>query len=78
MFISLCLDAADMHFWFGAGFGDLNKFTRTRYSGVTSPMIGSLVALCVQLFFAYRISMFRNAAWLGGVVVLVCPVASSN
>jgi hypothetical protein len=78
MLVCLCLDTADMHFWFGAGFGDLDKFQRARFSGVNGPIVGSLVGLCVQLFFAYRISMFRQAVWLSGVVVVVRPLASSK
>ncbi|KAJ7288629.1 hypothetical protein C8J57DRAFT_1280860 [Mycena rebaudengoi] len=71
MLVCLFLDAVDMHFWFGAGFGDLDKFAKARYSGVTSPIIGSLVGLCVQFFFAYRISMFRQAVLFSGVVALI-------
>ncbi|KAJ7272155.1 hypothetical protein C8J57DRAFT_1317979 [Mycena rebaudengoi] len=71
MLVCLCLDTADMHFWFGAGFGDLDKFQRARFSGVNGPIVGSLVGLCVQLFFAYRISMFRQAVWFSGVVAVI-------
>jgi predicted membrane channel-forming protein YqfA (hemolysin III family) len=78
MLVCLFLDAVDMHFWFGAGFGDLDKFAKARYSGVTSPIIGSLVGLCVQFFFAYRISMFRQAVLFSGFVALVGPLASSK
>jgi hypothetical protein len=77
MIVCLCLDAADLHFWFAAGF-DPVKFQRARFSGVNGPIVGSLVGLCTQLFFAYRISMFRQAVWLSGVVVVVRPVASSK
>jgi uncharacterized membrane protein len=73
MLVCLCLDATDLHFWFAAGFGDLDKFQRARFSGVSGPIVGSLVGLCVQLFFAYRISMFRQAVWLSGLVVVVRP-----
>ncbi|KAJ7268931.1 hypothetical protein C8J57DRAFT_1609005 [Mycena rebaudengoi] len=70
MIVCLCLDAADLHFWFAAGF-DPVKFQRARFSGVNGPIVGSLVGLCTQLFFAYRISMFRQAVWLSGVVVVI-------
>ncbi|KAJ7260116.1 hypothetical protein C8J57DRAFT_1637679, partial [Mycena rebaudengoi] len=74
MLVCLCLDAADLHFWFAAGFGDLDKFRRTRFAGVNVSIVGSLVGLCVQLFFAYRISMFRQAVWLSGLVVVISLV----
>ncbi|KAJ7260111.1 hypothetical protein C8J57DRAFT_1338232 [Mycena rebaudengoi] len=75
MLVCLCLDAADLHFWFAAGFGDLDKFQRTRFAGVIGPIVGSLVGLCVQLFFAYRISMFRQAVWFSGLIVVISLVA---
>ncbi|KAJ7192770.1 hypothetical protein C8J57DRAFT_1489461 [Mycena rebaudengoi] len=36
-----------------------------------TPVIGSLVGLLVQAFFAYRISMFRGARWVAGLIVLI-------
>ncbi|KAJ7260119.1 hypothetical protein C8J57DRAFT_484328 [Mycena rebaudengoi] len=74
MLVCLCLDAADVHFWFAAGFGDLDKFQRARFAGVNGPIVGSLVGLCVQLFFAYRISMFRQAVWFSGLLVVISLV----
>ncbi|KAJ7272156.1 hypothetical protein C8J57DRAFT_1317990 [Mycena rebaudengoi] len=76
MLVCLCLYATDLHFWFAAGFGDLDKFQRARFSGVSGPIVGSLVGLCVQLFFAYRISMFRQAVWLSGLIVVISLLAA--
>ncbi|KAJ7240255.1 hypothetical protein C8J57DRAFT_666785 [Mycena rebaudengoi] len=42
-----------------------------RFAALYTPLIGSLVGLLVQAFFAYRISMFRGARWVAGLVLLI-------
>ncbi|KAJ7722348.1 hypothetical protein B0H16DRAFT_1600810 [Mycena metata] len=64
MAVCTCLNAADVHYWFGSGFGDLVKFGQARFSPFYTPIMGSIIALVVQLFFCYRISVFRaSAVW---------------
>jgi hypothetical protein len=71
MLISICFNAVDAHFWYAANFGDLTAFGEARFSAFYTPIIGSLVGLLVQGFFAYRISIFRGAGWVAGLITLV-------
>ncbi|KAJ7058335.1 hypothetical protein C8F01DRAFT_289640 [Mycena amicta] len=75
--MTLCtaLNAADAQFWFAANFGDLQKFGEIRFSGFYTPIMGSIIALCVQLFYCYRIMVFRRetrrqVVWIVGVIAL--------
>ncbi|KAJ7689329.1 hypothetical protein B0H17DRAFT_1296047 [Mycena rosella] len=79
MLLSVCFNASDAHFWYAAHFGDLITFGEARLSAFYTPIIGSLIALAVQLFFCYRISMFRQAVWVAGVIALVrLPFSETN
>ncbi|KAJ7719330.1 hypothetical protein B0H14DRAFT_3629271 [Mycena olivaceomarginata] len=62
MAVCACLNAADAHYWFAAGFGDIVKFGQARFSPFYTPFMGSIITLAVQLFFCYRISVFRSSA----------------
>ncbi|KAJ7186579.1 hypothetical protein C8R46DRAFT_810987, partial [Mycena filopes] len=52
---SACLTAADVEFWYGSGFGDITRLSDPHHSRFTTPILGSVIALLTQLFFAYRI-----------------------
>jgi hypothetical protein len=71
MLISICFNAADTHFWYAVNFGDLTTFGEARFSAFYTPIIGSLIGLLVQGFFAYRISRFRRAIWVAALIALV-------
>ncbi|KAJ6552985.1 hypothetical protein B0H19DRAFT_1236145 [Mycena capillaripes] len=72
MALCVCLNAADAHYWFGSGFGDIVKFGEARFSPFYTPLMGSIVALLVQLFFCYRISIFRSGAvWWSGAIAAI-------
>ncbi|KAJ7503815.1 hypothetical protein B0H11DRAFT_2187682 [Mycena galericulata] len=71
MAVCTCLNAADVYYWYAAGFGDLEKFGEARFSPFYTPIMGSVIALIVQLFYCYRISVFRsNAVWFTAVIAL--------
>jgi len=55
---SVCA-AADTSYWFGSGFGNMNQLNGVFVSPFDIAVIGSLVALAVQLFFCYRIWVLR-------------------
>ncbi|KAJ7480817.1 hypothetical protein FB451DRAFT_1238503, partial [Mycena latifolia] len=72
MAVCTCLNAADAHYWYAAGFGDLAKFGQARFSPFYTPLMGSVIALVVQLFFCYRISVFRaGAAWWSALIAVI-------
>ncbi|KAK7014413.1 hypothetical protein R3P38DRAFT_2545346 [Favolaschia claudopus] len=72
MAVCTCLNAADAHYWFASGFGNLAKFGQARFSPFYTPLMGSIIGLAVQLFFCYRISVFRaRAMWWSGFIALI-------
>jgi hypothetical protein len=74
--MTLCtvFNAIDAHYWYGGGFGDLEKFGQARLSAFYTPIMGSVIALTVQLFYCYRISVFRsNKSWFTAVIAFVRP-----
>ncbi|KAJ7107930.1 hypothetical protein C8R44DRAFT_986985 [Mycena epipterygia] len=75
MAVCTCLNAADAHYWYAAGFGDLAKFSQARFSPFYTPIMGSIIALVVQLFYCYRISLFRsNTVWFTAIIALASLV----
>ncbi|KAJ7456125.1 hypothetical protein FB451DRAFT_1407451 [Mycena latifolia] len=86
MALCTCLNAADAHYWYGAGFGDLAKFAEPRFSAFYTPIMGSVIALVVQLFYCYRISVFRanvsvfsaNAVWFTAPIALAAFVQAAG
>ncbi|KAJ6620981.1 hypothetical protein B0H10DRAFT_1031632 [Mycena sp. CBHHK59/15] len=72
MALCTCLNAADAHYWYASGFGDIVKFGQAGFSPFYTPIMGSVIALVVQLFFCYRISVFRSGAvWWSALIALV-------
>jgi hypothetical protein len=69
----VCFAAADIWFWFGAGYGNMIKLNTTYISPFDTPLMGSLVALIVQLFFCYRIWKLRKNNWY----IIVCVVIAA-
>ncbi|KAJ7155583.1 hypothetical protein C8R46DRAFT_431711 [Mycena filopes] len=69
MALCTCLNAADVHYWYASGFGDIVKFSTAGFSPFYTPIMGSIIALVVQLFFCYRISVFRSSAMWWSVLI---------
>ncbi|KAJ7445556.1 hypothetical protein B0H11DRAFT_2087294 [Mycena galericulata] len=69
--VCTCLNAADVEFWFGTGFGDIARFDDPRNLRIYTPLLGSLIAMLVQIFFSLRIAGMRT--W--PITVLVFFVA---
>ncbi|KAJ7057815.1 hypothetical protein C8F01DRAFT_1256431 [Mycena amicta] len=56
------LNGVDVYDWFARGFGDLIEFSKPLISPAYTPIIGSLMALVVQVFFCYRIYIIKRQA----------------
>ncbi|KAJ7081998.1 hypothetical protein B0H15DRAFT_442553 [Mycena belliarum] len=69
MLVCTCLNAADIQYWFGAGFGNILRFADPRNSRFYTPLMGSFIGMLVQLFFSYRIWVLRRAAWPLSVLI---------
>ncbi|KAH9952919.1 hypothetical protein BGW80DRAFT_563816 [Lactifluus volemus] len=67
---------ADLYYWFVSGFGNINHLEAPYLSSFDVPIIGSVVSLTVQFFFAYRVWVLsdKKSSWL---CVLICIVSQS-
>ncbi|KAF9025658.1 hypothetical protein BDZ89DRAFT_70886 [Hymenopellis radicata] len=59
---------------FARGFGNLLIAGDPGISPVYTPIMGSIIAFVVQMFFCYRIYIIRNTAWWlsAGIAIAVC------
>ncbi|ESK96156.1 hypothetical protein Moror_7297 [Moniliophthora roreri MCA 2997] len=64
------LNTHDTYIWFSRGFGDFLNFTKVLTSPLNTPMMGAVIALVVQLFYAHRIWTLRKS-WLWFCMLLV-------
>ncbi|KAJ7918535.1 hypothetical protein B0H13DRAFT_2435858, partial [Mycena leptocephala] len=70
--IMTALNGADVYYWFAAGFGDVEQFSKPRFSPIYTPLAGSVIALVVQVFFCYRIYIIKQPAlWLCVLIALI-------
>ncbi|KAJ7109000.1 hypothetical protein C8R43DRAFT_183516 [Mycena crocata] len=77
MLVCTCLNAADVEYWFGSGFGDISRFANPGHSRFYTPIMGSFIAMLVQLFFCYRIFVIKRAAWPASVGIGLISVAQT-
>ncbi|KAJ7724326.1 hypothetical protein DFH07DRAFT_971275 [Mycena maculata] len=71
----ICLNAADTEYWFGSGFGHTERFSERRNSYFYTPLVGSFIAMLVQLFFTLRIVIIRFAAWPLAILIALISMA---
>ncbi|KAF7290311.1 hypothetical protein HMN09_01289100 [Mycena chlorophos] len=72
---STVLNAADVEYWFGSGYGNISHFSDPRNGRFYTPIMGSFVALIVQTFFVHRIFSLKRAAWPVSMFVLLGAMA---
>ncbi|KIL57801.1 hypothetical protein M378DRAFT_360879 [Amanita muscaria Koide BX008] len=71
----VCCAAADIYYWFGAGYGNMIRLDTVYISPFDTPFIGSVVAFVVQLFFCYRIWKLRKGDWYIVVCVIIALIS---
>jgi len=74
--VQTVLSGADIYYWFAAGFGNQDQLDISFASSFDLQILGSVVSLCVQLFFVYRIRVLgrlseKRSRWL---CVMICLV----
>ncbi|KAJ7145336.1 hypothetical protein C8R43DRAFT_1012375 [Mycena crocata] len=74
MALSTCLNAADVYFWYASGFGNLIQFSQAHISPFYTPILGSLIALVIQLFFCYRIWIIKSQALYLSIGIAIISV----
>jgi hypothetical protein len=75
--LQTALSGADLYYWFASGFGNMNHLAAPYASAFDTPIMGSVVTLCVQFFFIYRIWVLgKKEAWW--ICILICLVMLSR
>jgi hypothetical protein len=71
--VQTILSGVDLYYWFAAGFGKFDHLTSPFASSFDTPIMGSVVSLCVQFFFVYRIRVLseKRSRWLYVTICLV-------
>ncbi|KAF8266052.1 hypothetical protein EI94DRAFT_1702061 [Lactarius quietus] len=74
--LQTALSGADLYYWFATGFGDMHHLASPYASAFDVPIIGSIVSLTVQFFFAYRLWVLGNREywWLSALICVVSSV----
>ena len=68
------LTGADLYYWFGSGFGNMDHLDAPYVSEFDVPIIGSIVSFTVQLFFVYRIWILSGrTSWF--ICLSICLVS---
>ena len=71
--LQTALSGADIYYWFISGFGNMNHLASPYAAAFDVPILGSVVSLTVQVFFAYRIWVLgeKKSWWLSLLICLV-------
>ena len=78
--LQTALSGADIYYWFASGFGNMNHLADPYASAFDVPIIGSIVSLSIQFFFAYRLWVLSNKRnrWLSGLICVVSPTVQDS
>jgi hypothetical protein len=75
--VQTALNGADMYYWFVSGFGNVNHLASFVAASFDVPLMESIVAFSVQLFYVYRIWVLSaKQAWL--FCAVICLVSQSH
>ena len=71
--VQTALSGVDLYHWFAAGFGNFDALLSQSFIDFDVPILGSVVSLSVQFFFAYRIFVLseKRSWWLCVIICLV-------
>ncbi|KAH9039094.1 hypothetical protein EDB85DRAFT_2084857 [Lactarius pseudohatsudake] len=77
--LQTALSGADLYYWFASGFGDMTHLASPYASAFDVPIMGAIVSLAVQVYFAYRVWVLGNKKhwWFSAIICLVATVDSS-
>ncbi|KAG6872198.1 hypothetical protein C0995_012090 [Termitomyces sp. Mi166 len=67
--VQTALNGVDMYNWFAKGFGNISSFATPGLGAFYIAVMGSFMALIVQLFFCYRIWIINRAIWWWCLVI---------
>jgi hypothetical protein len=73
------LSGADLYYRFASGFGDMNHLVNPYVSAFEVPLIGAVVSLIVQYFFAYRVWLLSHRqSWSRWLCLAICLVGRAQ
>ncbi|KAI0252249.1 hypothetical protein BJV78DRAFT_1203887 [Lactifluus subvellereus] len=77
--LQTALSGADVYYWFVSGFGNMNHLAAPYASAFDVPILGSVVSLTVQVFFAYRIWVLgMKKSWWLSLLICLCSVVDAT
>lgn len=66
------MTAADLHYWFIQGFGDVEGLKDSHYAPIDIAIMHSIISLIVQEYFCYRIwTLNKRLSWLCIAIAIV-------
>jgi len=76
--VQTALSGVDLYKWFATGFGNFETLLSLSLTYVDVPILGSVVSLIVQFFFAYRILVLsgKRSWWLCVIICLLSIVSA--
>ncbi|KAH9984750.1 hypothetical protein BJV77DRAFT_1153101 [Russula vinacea] len=78
--VQTVLSGANLYYWFAASFGNFHNLLSPFASSFDVPILGSVVAISVQLFFVYRILVLseKRSRWLCFIILLLSIIGASG
>ncbi|KAH9177724.1 hypothetical protein EDB89DRAFT_1432777 [Lactarius sanguifluus] len=75
--VQTALTAADVYYWFIAGFGDRERLKSSHYAPIDIAITDAIISLIVQEYFCYRIwTLNRRSSWFC-LIIAVTAVSQS-
>ena len=70
--VQTALTGSDVHYWFLAGFGDVERLQSSHYAPVDIAIMDAIISLIVQGYFCYRIWTLSRWSWFCSIIAVVC------
>jgi hypothetical protein len=71
------LTAADLHYWFIQGFGNVERLKDSHYAPIDIAIMHSIISLIVQEYFCYRIwTLNKRLSWLCVIIAIIGVIQS--
>jgi len=74
--VQTALTGSDVHYWFLAGFGDVERLKSSHYAPVDIAIMDAIISLIVQEYFCYRIWTLNRKSWFC-LIIAVNAVSQS-
>jgi hypothetical protein len=72
--IQVVLTAADVYYWFVAGFGDMYQLWNSHFYAIDGMAMNVPISLIVQGFYTYRIYTLTRTKWWQWIWIIIVIV----